>query len=214
MKLKMYGFFRSGTSHRTRIVLNLKKIDVEFVPVSLIKNEHKLLDFKSLNPQALVPVLAVNERLLIQSPAIIEWLEYQYPEPALLPQDEWARARVRALAALVGCDIHPINNKRVLDYLRLVLQLDDKAIQAWGRHWIEEGFTALELLLIQDTARGNFCFGYQPTLADAYLIPQVESSKRFNVDLNQYPNIQKIYKSCMALPEFQAAAPQNQPDAV
>lgn len=212
--MKMYGFFRSGTSHRTRIVLNLKQIDYELLPISLMKNEHKQASFKAINPQGFVPVLAINDQLLIQSPAIIEWLEESHPEHPLLPSDVLGRAKVRALAAVVGCDIHPINNKRILDYLRQVLKLDDQQVEQWCQHWIDEGFSALETLLAADENRGDFCYGQQPTLADAYLIPQVDSSKRFHVDLSKYPNIQRIYDACMALPAFQAAAPMKQPDAV
>lgn len=211
--MKMYGFFRSGTSHRTRIVLNLKQISYELLPISLMKNEHKRADFKAINPQGFVPVLAVNDQLLFQSPAIIEWLEETHPEHALLPNEPLARAKVRALAALVGCDIHPINNKRILEYLVNHLKLDEQQVQGWCQHWIDEGFTALETLLAADHERGDFCYGNQPTLADAYLIPQVDSSKRFKVDMSKYPNIQHIYDACMALPAFQAAAPMNQPDA-
>jgi maleylpyruvate isomerase len=211
--MKMYGFFRSGTSHRTRIVLNLKQISYDLLPVSLMKNEHKNAAFQAINPQGFVPVLAINDQLLIQSPAIIEWLEETHPEHALLPKDAIARAKVRALAAVVGCDIHPINNKRILDYLRNTLKLDDAQVQSWCQHWIDEGFSALETLLAADQNRGDFCYGHQPTLADAYLIPQVDSSKRFKVDMSKYPNIQRIYDACMALPAFQAAAPMNQPDA-
>ncbi len=212
--MKMYGFFRSGTSHRTRIVLNLKQIDYELLPISLMKNEHKQASFKAINPQGFVPVLAINDQLLIQSPAIIEWLEESHPEHPLLPSDALGRAKVRALAAVVGCDIHPINNKRILDYLRQVLKLDDQQVEQWCQHWIDEGFSALETLLAADENRGDFCYGQQPTLADAYLIPQVDSSKRFHVDLSKYPNIQRIYDACMALPAFQTAAPMKQPDAV
>lgn len=211
--MKMYGFFRSGTSHRTRIVLNLKQISYELLPVSLMKNEHKNAAFKAINPQGFVPVLAINDQLLIQSPAIIEWLEETHPEHPLLPSDAIGRAKVRALAAVVGCDIHPINNKRILEYLRNTLKLDDEQVQSWCQHWIDEGFRALETLLAADQTRGDFCYGNQPTLADAYLIPQVDSSKRFKVDMSKYPNIQRIYDACMALPAFQAAAPMNQPDA-
>ena len=211
--MKMYGFFRSGTSHRTRIVLNLKQIAYELLPVSLMKNEHKKAEFKAINPQGFVPVLAINDQALIQSPAIIEWLEETHPAHPLLPSDAIGRAKVRALAVLVGCDIHPINNKRILEYLRNHLKLDDAQVQSWCQHWIDEGFSALEHLLAADTTRGDFCYGNQPTLADAYLIPQVDSSKRFNVDMSKYSNIQRIYDACMALPAFQAAAPMNQPDA-
>lgn len=212
--MKMYGFFRSGTSHRTRIVLNLKQVDYDLIPVSLMKNEHKQDEFQKINPQGFVPVIQTESQQLTQSPAIIEWLEEHYPEPALLPKDEPTRAQVRAIAALVGCDIHPINNKRILEYLRHALKLDDEQVNAWCRHWIDEGFRALEQLLVADATRGAYCVGDTPTIADAYLIPQVDSSTRFNVDMTQYPNIQKIYDACMTLPAFQAAAPKNQPDAV
>lgn len=212
--MNMYGFFRSGTSHRTRIILNLKQVDYNLIPVSLMKNEHKLEDFKQINPQGFVPVLQAENQQLIQSPAIIEWLEEQYPEPALLPKNEPARAQVRAIAAMIGCDIHPINNKRILDYLRNVLKLDAEQIEAWCQNWIDEGFRALEQLLNADDSRGAFCVGNTATIADAYLIPQVDSAARFNVDMTKYPTIQKIYDACMALPAFEAAAPKNQPDAV
>jgi len=212
--MKMYGFFRSGTSHRTRIVLNLKQIAYELLPVSLMKNEHHQAAFKAINPQGFVPVLAVNDQQLIQSPAIIEWLEETHPEHPLLPAEPLARAKVRAYAALVGCDIHPINNKRILEYLRNTLSLNDEQVQRWCQHWIDEGFSALESLLAADPERGDFCYGNSPTLADAYLIPQVDSSKRFQVDMSKYPHIQRVYKACMALPAFQAAAPGNQPDAL
>lgn len=211
--MKMYGFFRSGSSHRTRIILNLKQIRYELLPISLMKNEHKSSNFKAINPQGFVPVLAIDDQLLIQSPAIIEWLEETHPEHPVLPSDAIARSKVRALAAIVGCDIHPINNKRILEYLRNTLKLDDEQVQGWCQHWINEGFQALEILLEQDSTRGNFCYGNRPTLADAYLIPQVDSSKRFKVDMSKYPNIQHIYDACMALPAFQAAAPMNQLDA-
>lgn len=211
--MKLYGFFRSGSSQRTRIVLNLKKIEYELLPISLRNNEHKKAEFRVINPQGFVPVLSINDQQLIQSPAILEWLEETYPEYRLLPESSIARARVRALAALIGCDIHPINNKRILEYLSNTLRLDDVQIQSWCQHWIEEGFGALEQLLAADMTRGNFCYGESPTLADAYLIPQVDSAKRFQVDMRKYPNIQKIYDECMSLPAFQAAAPMNQPDA-
>lgn len=212
--MKFYGFFRSGTSHRTRIVLNLKKIDYELIPVSLMKNEHKTDSFKNINPQGFVPVIEINDQLLIQSPAIMEWLEEEYPEIPLLPKDPLARARVRAIAAIIGCDIHPVNNKRILDYLRESLALGEEKITEWCKHWIDEGFSAIETMLDQDKSRGDFCVGEQITLADAYLVAQVASSKRFNVDLSRYPQIKKIYEACMLIPEFQEADPSQQPDAV
>ena len=212
--MKLYGFFRSGTSHRTRIVLNLKGLDYDANYVSLAKYEHHQASFKALNPQGFVPVLETESGMLLQSPAIIEWLEEQYPEPALLPADALGKEKVRALAALIGCDIHPLNNKRVLEYLRQDLGLDDAQVNAWCARWIQDGFAALEQLLQQDQQRGSFCYGNQPTIADAYLIPQVVSAQRFKVDLSAYPKINEIYQHCMTLEAFQKAAPEQQADAL
>ncbi len=212
--MKLYNFFRSGTSHRLRIALNLKGLSADYVAVDLRKEEHLGAAFKALNPQGLVPALVTDDaQVLIQSPAIIEWLEEQYPTPALLPHAPMARARVRALAALVGCDIHPVNNRRILEYLRKQFGADEAAINAWCGTWITEGFDALEALLAADTARGAFCFGHAPTLADVYLVPQVESARRFKVDLSRWPLIAAVEAACMQLPAFQKAAPSQQPDA-
>lgn len=210
--MKLYGFFRSGTSHRTRIVLNLKGLDYEASYVSLAKNEHHQAAFQRLNPQGFVPVLETEAGTLLQSPAIIEWLEQQYPEPALLPVDALGKEKVRAIAALIGCDIHPLNNKRVLEYLRQ-LGLDQNQINAWCAKWIQDGFSALERLLAEDSTRKKFCYGQQVSIADAYLIPQVVSAQRFQVDLSAYPQINEIYQHCMTLDAFQKAAPEQQADA-
>lgn len=211
--LKLYNFFRSSTSHRLRIALNLKGLEYQYLTVDLRREEHLSAAFKALNPQGLVPVLIEGKRTLIQSPAIIEWLEERYPTPPLLPADADDRARVRALAALVGCDIHPLNNRRVLEYLRKTLGCDESAVQAWCTTWIEAGFGALESLLAADSKRGDFCFGTAPTLADVYLVPQVESARRFNVDLSPYPNIVAVDRACAELDAFRRAAPALQPDA-
>ncbi|EEG08654.1 maleylacetoacetate isomerase [Pseudogulbenkiania ferrooxidans] len=211
--LKLYNFFRSGTSHRLRIALNLKGLDYQYLPVDLRSEEHLGATFKALNPQGLVPALVDGEHTLIQSPAIIEWLEERYPTPPLLPADPDGRARVRALAALVGCDIHPLNNRRVLEYLRKTLGCDETAVLAWCATWIETGFGALEALLAADQTRGDFCFGNTPTLADVYLVPQVESARRFGVDLSPYPNIVAVDRACAELEAFRRAEPARQPDA-
>ena len=211
--MKLYSFFRSGTSHRLRIALNLKGLSPEYVAVDLRTEEHLKEAFKSLNPQGLVPALVHDDTVLIQSPAIIEWLEERYPTPALLPQDADQRAHVRALAAVVGCDIHPLNNRRVLEYVRHQFKADEAAINAWCATWICAGFDALEALLTADTQRGRFCFGDSPTLADVYLVPQVESARRFKVDLTQWPLIAAVEAACMQLEAFQKAAPMQQPDA-
>jgi len=211
--MQLYNFFRSGTSHRLRIVLNLKGLAYDYVAVDLRTEEHLGAAFRALNPQGLVPALVEGERVLIQSPAIIEWLEERYPTPALLPSDPDDRARVRALAAIIGCDIHPLNNRRILEYLRQVLGCDETAVQAWCANWIASGFTALETLLAADRRRGAFCFGEAPTLADAYLVPQVESARRFKIDLAPYPNIAAVDRACAGLDAFRRAAPALQPDA-
>ena len=211
--MKLYNFWRSGTSHRLRIALNLKALSTEYVAVHLGKEAHLTDTFKALNPQQLVPALDTGEQVLIQSPAIIEWLEEKYPTPALLPADADGRQRVRALAAIVGCDIHPINNRRILEYLRKTFGADEAAINAWCGTWIGAGFDAYEALLAADTQRGRFSFGDTPTLADCYLVPQVESARRFQVDLNRWPLIQQVEAACLALPAFADAAPGKQPDA-
>ena len=210
--MKLYSFFRSGTSHRTRIILNLKGLNYEMEYISLAKNEQHQSEFKALNPQCFVPVLDTGSERLLQSPAIIEWLEEQYPEPALLPTDALAKEKVRAIAAVIGCDIHPLNNKRVLEYLRQ-LGLDESQVNAWCARWIQDGFSALEHILEQDQNRGKFCYGKQPTIADAYLVPQVVSAQRFNLDLSAYPLIHEVYQHCMTLEAFQKAAPEQQADA-
>ena len=211
--MKLYNFWRSGTSHRTRIALELKGLTTEYVAVHLVKEEHLQDDFKAINPQQLVPALDTGSEVLIQSPAIIEWLEEKYPTPALLPRDPVRRAQVRALAAIVGCDIHPINNRRILETLRKQFGANEDVINTWCATWISAGFDAYEALLAADTQRGRFSFGDTPTLADVYLIPQVESSRRFKVVLSRWPLICAIEKACNELDAFKNAAPMAQPDA-
>lgn len=212
--MKLYNFFRSGTSHRLRIALNLKGLTPEYVAVDLRKEEHLGAAFRGINPQALVPALVLDdEQVLIQSPAIIEWLEDMHPTPALLPKDPQRRAHVRAMAAIVGCDIHPINNRRILEYLRKTFGADEAAINAWCGTWISDGFDALEALLAADKRRGRFCYGDTPTIADVYLVPQVESARRFKVDLARWPLISAVDAACGELEAFRKAAPAAQPDA-
>ena len=211
--MQLYNFFRSGTSHRLRIALNLKGLASEYVAVDLRTEAHQQADFKALNPQGLVPALVKDGKVMTQTPAIIEWLEETHPTPALLPSDADARARVRALAAMVGCDIHPINNRRILEYLRHQLKADEAAINAWCAHWITQGFDAFEAFLRADHQRGRFCVGDAPGLADVYLVPQVESARRFKVDMARWPLITAVDAACMALEPFQKAAPAVQPDA-
>jgi maleylpyruvate isomerase len=212
--MKLYNFWRSGTSHRTRIALNLKGLSYAYVAVHLGKEEHLQNNFKAINPQQLVPALETEEALLIQSPAILEWLEERHPTPPLLPPDALGRARVRALAAIVGCDIHPINNRRILENLRKNFAADEAAINTWCATWIGAGFDAYEALLKADTQRGRFSFGDAPSLADCYLIPQIESARRFKVDLDRWPLIMAIDAACGDLSAFRDAAPSKQADAV
>jgi maleylpyruvate isomerase len=211
--MKLYNFWRSGTSHRTRIALNLKGLSVEYVAVHLGKEEHLKGEFKQINPQQLVPALDTGSEVLLQSPAIIEWLEEKYPAPALLPLDLKQRAQVRALAAIIGCDVHPINNRRILECLRKTFGASDDAINEWCGTWISAGFDAYEAVLNADNHRGRFSHGEAPTIADCYLIPQIESARRFNVDLSKWPLIMQVEKACLELDAFQKAAPTNQPDA-
>ena len=211
--MKLYSFFRSGTSHRLRIALNLKGIATDYVAVDLRVDEQQKDAFKAINPQGLVPALDTGEQVMIQSPAIIEWLEEKYPTPALLPTGVDARAHVRALAAMVGCDIHPINNRRILQTLRKQFGANEAAINAWCGNWISDGFDAYEALIAADKTRGRFSFGDTPTLADVYLSPQVESARCFNVDMSRWPLISAIDHACGELDAFKQAAPLAQPDA-
>jgi maleylpyruvate isomerase len=211
--MKLYSFFRSGTSHRLRIALNLKGLATEYVAVDLRTEAHQSADYKALNPQGLVPTLVKDSKVMTQSPAIIEWLEETHPTPALLPTSPDDRAHVRALAAMVACDIHPINNRRILEYLRHTLKTDEAAINTWCGHWITQGFDAYEALLAADPKRAGFSFGDRPGLADVYLVPQVESARRFKLDMARWPLITAVDAACMALEAFQKAAPAQQPDA-
>lgn len=211
--MKLYGFFRSGTSHRLRIALNLKRLRYEQVAVDLRKEEHLGAAFRAINPQQFVPVLEVEGQAMTQSPAIIEWLDERYPEPPLLPPDVTERAQVRALAAIVGCDIHPVNNRRILEALRHRFGADEAAVSDWCASWIGAGFDAAEVLIQAHGRPGPYAFGTQPTLADVYLVPQIESARRFQVDLARWPRLQAVDAACGQLDAFARAAPRAQPDA-
>lgn len=211
--MTLYGYFRSSTSYRTRIAMNLKGLDYDYIAVNLAQDEQLKNEFLALNPQGLVPVLQADDLLLFQSPAILEWLEEVYPKNPLLPKDAAGRMQVRALSAMIGCDIHPLNNRRVLQYLRNELSVDEAEVIKWCNRWISEGFAALEKRLVADKTRGKFCYGDSPTFADCYLIPQVSSARRFQVDLNPYPNIVQIDAHCRTLKAFADADPMQQPDA-
>ena len=211
MSLVLHSYWRSGTSYRTRIALNLKGLDYEIRAVDLRAGEHRQAAYAGLNPQQLVPSLEAGGGVLTQSPAILEWLEEQYPEPALLPKNAWARAVVRSMAALVACDIHPLNNLRVLQALKAMFHSDDERNAAWARGWIANGFAALEKMI--EIHGNSFCFGEQPTLADCHLVPQVYSAQRFGCDLTPFPRVRAAAEAAQALPPIQAAHPDLQPDA-
>jgi maleylacetoacetate isomerase len=215
--MKLHGYFRSSAAFRVRIALNLKKLDYASVSVHLRRGDQRNREFLGVNPQGLVPALedpalGENGQTLIQSLPIIEYLDETYPEPPLLPRDAAGRARVRGLAAIVACDIHPLNNLRVLRYLHRTLGQDEAALAAWYNHWIAEGFGATEALLAADGRTGRFCHGDTPGLADIALVPQVVNAERYRLDLAPYPIITRIFEACMKLDAFAAAHPQRQPD--
>jgi maleylacetoacetate isomerase len=210
--MKLFGFFRSSAAFRVRIALNLKGLPWEDGFIHLRRGDQRRPDYLAVNPQGLVPALETEGHTLIQSMAIIEYLDETHPEPPLLPRDPVARARVRALAEIVACDIHPIDNLRVLRYLSRPLGHDQTAIETWFNHWIATGFEALERLLAGDARTGSFCNGDAPGLADIALVPQVVNSERYRLDLSAYPTIVRIYENCMQLDAFAAAHPNNQPD--
>ncbi|MFC3283247.1 maleylacetoacetate isomerase [Litchfieldella rifensis] len=210
----LYGYFRSSAAYRVRITLNLKGLAYDQAPVNLIKGEQRAEVYMARHPQGLVPMLTIDDGTqLIQSLAICEYLEERYPEPPLLPAEPADRARVRALAQLVACEIHPLNNLRVLKYLVNELKVDADAKLTWYRHWIAEGFTALETMLSREAGSGDFCHGDMPSLADVCLVPQVYNAERFECDLSPYPRIRRITANCRTLEAFQRAAPEEQPDA-
>lgn len=213
--MRLYSYFRSSAAYRVRIALNLKGLDYEQVTVNLLKGEDQDPAYRRLNPQGLVPTLVTTGgRVLTQSLAICEYLEEVYPFPPLLPAEAPARARVRALAGLVACEMHPLNNLRVLQYLTGTLGVDEQAKLAWYRHWIAEGFTALEDMLADSPDTGRHCHGDAPTLADVCLLPQMFNAERFQCDLEPYPTLQRIARACAELPAFAKAHPAQQPDAV
>ena len=207
--MKLYTYFRSSAAYRVRIALNLKGISHESVSVNLLKGEQREAGYKALNPQMRVPSLNIGETILIQSPAILEYLDEVYPEPPLLPMGAVNRAKVRAIASLIACDIHPLNNSGTIGYLKNRLGHDQAAADEWYAHWVREGFDAIEAML----GPGPYAFGSKITLADVYLVPQVFNARRFNVPLDAYPKIVAADAACAELKAFQNAAPANQPDA-
>jgi maleylpyruvate isomerase len=210
---KLYNFHASSTSYRARIVLNLKGVPYEYIPVRLDKGEHLGEAYGKINPMRGVPTLDADGVLLYQSPAIMEYLEERFPDPPLLPKGAEARAHVRALAAIVGCDMHPVNNLRIRNFIRDTYSQDAEGVAAWIQLWNKAGFDAIETLLRQDKARQGFCCGNSPTLADAYVVSHVFTAVRFKTDMSPYPEIMNIVETCNALPPFADAHPSKQPDA-
>jgi maleylacetoacetate isomerase len=211
--VKLYSYFRSSAAYRVRIALNLKGLAYEYVPVHLRKGEQRDDPYRAVNPQGLVPALVDERGTFTQSLAIIEYLEERYPEPRLLPEAPEARARVRAIALAIACEIHPLDNLRVLQYLTQTLGVAEDAKDAWYRHWIDLGLAILEKQLATDPATGEFCHGVTPTLADICLVPQLANARRSGIPLDSYPTLTRIESVCTMLPAFAAAAPAQQPDA-
>lgn len=214
--IELYTCFRSSAVYRVRIALNLKAIEYESFPVHLPKGEGENVDlaYLELNPQGLMPTLKDGDRIFTQSLAIIEYLEELFPDPPLLPSFARDRAHVRALAQIIACDIHPLNNNRVEDYLRKNFDCSDTQWLAWYRHWIEIGLEAMESMLKREVATGTYCFGELVTLADVCLVPQIYNARRFDCDLSSVPTLLGIEDRCLQLEAFEKATPQNQPDAV
>lgn len=212
--MKLYTFFRSSASYRVRIALNLKGLDYDQLPIHLRRGggEQFGCAYKAINPQGLVPTLEDGGRHLTQSLAIIEYLEERYPEPPLLPSDPADRATVRGMALTIACEVHPLQNLRVLNYLRNELKQAEEEVNRWARHWIALGLSALEHAVLSVPQRGKFCFGAAPSLADVFLVPQLYNARRFGCDLAGYPNLLRIEADCVALPAFAQAAPECQPD--
>ncbi len=209
--MKLHSYFRSSASFRVRIALALKGLDYDYIPVHLAKGEHKKEAYTALAADALVPLLEVDGLKLSQSMAIIEYLDEQHPMPALLPADAAGRAKVRALAQSIACEIHPVNNLRVLKYLSKEMKVDEEVKNTWYRHWCREGLESFERQLAQ-LPPSTYCYGNSPTLADCCLVPQIFNARRFDTDLSGLPRTMAAFDACMALPAFQKAQPSGCPD--
>ena len=210
--MRLYSFFRSSAAYRVRIALNLKGVDYETVSVDLPGGRHREPEFLAVNPQATIPTLDDDGTILWQSLAIIDYLDARFPVPRLIPDEPVARAHTQALAQLIACEIHPLNNLRVLRYLRGELKLDEAAVAKWYAHWVAEAFGPLELLVTRFSG-GRFCYGNSVSVADVCLVPQVYNARRFNVDLSSYPTLVRIADGLRSDSAFARAAPEKQPDA-
>lgn len=217
--MKLYTYYRSTAAYRVRIGLNLKNIAYESIPINLLESQQFGIEYSAINPQMRVPTLIDStsdkdrndEFVLGQSIAILEYLEEKFPEPALLPKDILQRAKVRSFCQLIACDIHPLNNSSVLQYLRKNFHQEKEGVDAWYHHWLTKGFDALEILLKDN--EGPFCFGETLTMADICLIPQIYNAFRFEFSMNAYPQLLAIYQHCLPLKAFDMAKPENQLDA-
>lgn len=211
--MKLYSYFASSASYRARIALNLKGIEYEYVSIDANKEEHLAPEYLAVNQQGLIPSLVDGDLVLTQSLAIIEYLEETRPDPPLLPADPAERARVRALALIPACEMHPVNNRRIRNYIAEDLGHGRDGMISWMGVWNAKGFETLEAMLSDSPHTGRFCHGDRPTMADVYLVPQVDVARRFETDVSPYPTVLRIEEACLALPEFEAARPENQPDA-
>jgi maleylacetoacetate isomerase len=211
--MQLYNYFRSSASFRVRIALALKGLAYDYLPVHLVKNEQLLPSYAELSPARLVPLLKDGDTQVSQSLAIIEYLDEVHPEPPLLPGPAAERARIRSLALDIACEIHPLNNLRVLRYLVRDLGLSEDAKNGWYRHWVESGLETVERRLVHEAGTGRFCHGDAPTLADCVLVPQIFNAQRFNCRLDHVPTVMRVFDACMALPAFQQAQPSSCPDA-
>lgn len=213
--LRLYSYWRSSAAYRVRIALNLKGLDYQLVPVHLVRDggEQHAPGYRAVNPQGLVPALQHGQRLIRQSMAIIEYLDETFADQPLLPATARERARVRGLAQVIACDMHPLGNLRVLQYLEREFRATPEQREAWIRHWLALGFAAIEALLAENPSTGEFCDGDQPGLADCLLVPQLYNARRFGLDLDPYPTVRRIEARCLELEAFRRAAPEAQPDA-
>jgi maleylpyruvate isomerase len=211
--IKLYSYFRSSASYRVRIALELKGLSYEYIAIHLRRGEQTSNEFRCINPSGLVPALTDNGSVLTQSTAIVEYLEETYPDPALMPSDPLDRARVRALAQTVACEMHPLNNLRVLQHLAREYGLDEERTREWYHHWLAPGFATIESMLATDERTGRYCHRDTPTIADLYIVPQVYNAERFRFDLSPYPTITRIVAECRRLEPFKRADPERQPDA-
>jgi maleylpyruvate isomerase len=211
---KLHNFFRSSTSTRLRVALNVKGLPFEYASYVLRRGDTRTQEYLRMNPAGLVPVLERDDgKFMTQSLAIIEWLDEKYPLPALLPPDSDGKARVRSLAYMIACEVHPLNNLRVLGYLADAFAADDDAQRKWFTHWVTETFDAVETILARDQETGDFCHGTEPTLADVCLYAQVWNNRRFDIEISKWPTISRIFTALDAIPAFNTAAPPRQPDA-